>query len=60
MTKADHPETIAAAKEFKQLLDETLLTDVPKVNPTPFEEFVYNTGGRVSQLLARLISAYEN
>ena len=60
MTKADHRETIAAAKEFKQLLDETLLADVPKVNQTPFEEFIYNTGGRVSQLLARLIGAYEN
>lgn len=60
MTKADHLETIVAAKEFKRLLDETILADVPKVNQTPFEEFVYYNGGKISQMLARLISAYEN
>ena len=60
LTKADHPETIKAAKEFKTLLDETILADVSRVNFTPFEEFILQTGGKVSQLLDRFLTAYDN
>ena len=61
MTKADHPETIKAAREFKKLFDETIMADVRHgVNLTPFEEFVFNAGGKVSQLLDRFLSAYND
>ena len=60
MTKESYPETIKAAKDFKKLFDETIMADVSRVNPTPFEEFIYQTGGKVSQLLDRLLSAYDN
>ena len=60
LTKADHMETIQAAREFKQLLDETLLADSRHVNPTPFESEIIYTGGKISRLLDRLIGMYEN
>ena len=61
MTKADHPATIKAAREFKKLFDETIMADVRHgVNLTPFEEFIFNTGGKVSQLLERFLSAYND
>ena len=61
MTKESYPETIKAAKDFKKLFDETIMADVRHgVNLTPFEEFVFNTGGKVSQLLDRFLSAYDN
>lgn len=60
MTKADHPDTIKAAREFKKLFDETIMADVRHgVNLTPFEEFVFNNGGKISQLLTRFLSAYD-
>ena len=59
MTKTDHQETIKAAREFKKLFDETIMADVRHgVNLTPFEEFVFNAGGKVSQTLDRFLSAY--
>ena len=59
MTKTDHQETIKAAREFKKLFDETIMADVRHgVNLTPFEEFVFNAGGKVSQQLDRFLSAY--
>lgn len=58
MTKADHPATIKAARKFKKQLDETLLADVPGVNQTPFEEEIHITAGRISRLLDRLLSMY--
>ena len=60
LTKDDHAATIEAAREFKKLFDETIMADVSRVNPTPFEEFIYQTGGKVSQFLARFLNAYEN
>ena len=61
MTKTDHQETIKAAREFKKLFDETIMADVRHgVNLTPFEEFVFNTGGKISQLLDRFLSAYND
>ena len=61
MTKADHPETIKAAREFKKLFDETIMADVKHgVNLSPFEEFVFNTGGKVSQQLKMFLSAYDS
>lgn len=60
LTKDDHAATIQAAREFKQLLDATIMADVSLRNPTPFEEFVYQTAGKVSQYLARLLTAYDN
>lgn len=60
MTKDSYPETIKAAREFKKLFDETIMANVPRVNQTPFEEFIYNTGGKVSQLLDRFLSAYND
>lgn len=59
MTKADHPDTIKAARKFKKQLDETLLADVPGVNQTPFEEEIHITAGRISRLLERLLSMYD-
>jgi hypothetical protein len=60
MTKADHPDTIKAARKFKKQLDETLLADVPLINQTPFESEIYYTAGKISQLLTRLIGVYDN
>lgn len=61
MTKTDHQETIKAAREFKKLFDETIMADVRHgVNLTPFEEFIFNTGGKVSQTLDRFLSAYND
>ena len=61
MTKESYPETIKAAREFKKLFDETIMADVRHgVNLTPFEEFVFNTGGKVSQTLDRFLSAYND
>lgn len=60
LTKDDHAATIQAAREFKKLFDETIMADVSRVNPTPFEEFIYQTGGKVSQFLARFLNAYDN
>lgn len=61
MTKDSYPETIKAAREFEKLFDETIMADVRHgVNLTPFEEFVFNTGGKISQLLDRFLSAYND
>ena len=61
MTKDSYPETIKAAREFKKLFDETIMADVRHgVNLTPFEEFVFNNGGKISQLLDRFLSAYND
>ena len=61
MTKADHPETIAAAREFKKLFDETMLADVKHgVNLSPFESEVFNTGGKISRLLERFLGMYND
>ena len=59
MTKADYPETIKAAREFKKLFDETIMANVPLKNQTPFENEMYFTGGKISRLLTRLLSMYE-
>ena len=61
MTRDDHKATIEAAKEFKHLLDTTILADVAHgVNLTPFESEVHHTGNNISRLLSRLISTYGN
>ena len=61
MTKADHAETVKAAKKFKKQLDETILADVKHgVDLSPFESEMWYTAGKVSQFLGRMISAFED
>lgn len=61
MTKTDYPETISAAREFKKLFDETIMADVNRgINLTPFESEIHNTGRKISQMLERLLSMYND
>ena len=60
MTKSDHAATIKAAKKFKKRLDETILADLNHNDPTPFESEIRHTAGKISQLLARMIGAFED